>query len=86
MLEGWWSSRFSKPPLIRMRANHGDTCLEMIATGLGYGIFLSPKFIGDSRGLFRMPLNYDDGTPFARNSWMIWKDEFSSIPLVGNFL
>jgi DNA-binding transcriptional LysR family regulator len=86
MMDGWWNSHFSKPPLIGMRANHGDTCLEMIANGLGYGIFLSPKFVGDTRPLFRMPLYYADGRPFARNSWMIWKDEFSATPLVKNFL
>ncbi|HXP97687.1 MAG TPA: LysR substrate-binding domain-containing protein, partial [Telmatospirillum sp.] len=86
LLDGWWHSHFPSPPLIGMHANHGDTCLEMIATGLGYGIFLSPDFISQETDLFRTPLFYKDGAPLTRNSWIIWQKEFSEIPLVRNFL
>lgn len=86
MVEDWWNSHFSKPPIVGMRANHGDTCLEMIANGLGYGIFLSQKFLDTPRPLFRMPLFHPDGTPLARNLWMIWKEDFAGIPLIEQFL
>jgi DNA-binding transcriptional LysR family regulator len=86
LLDGWWHDRFSRPPLIGMRANHGETCLEMVANGLGYGIFLSPHFLAHSADLFCLPLHYTDGRPFGRNSWMIWTTEFSTVPLVEYFL
>lgn len=86
LLDNWWSNHFPKPPLIGMRANHGDTCLEMIANGLGYGIFLSPNFLGPSASLFKCPLFYADGSPFERQSWMIWKKDSAEIPLVARFL
>lgn len=86
LLDDWWYDHFSKPSLIGMHANHGDTCHEMIANGLGYGIFLSPNFVSHSRGLFKTPLFYKDGRPLVRNSWMIWSGEFSDVPLVKRFL
>lgn len=86
LLDGWWNSHFSRPPLIGMKANHGETCLEMIANGLGYGIFLSPNFLGPSVPLFKAPLFYASGMPFERQSWMIWKKESAEIPLVSQFL
>ncbi len=86
LLDDWWFNRFSKPPVIGMHANHGDTCHEMIANGLGYGIFLSPNFVDNSKSLFKLPLFYKDGRPLVRNSWMIWNREFSDVPLVKRFL
>jgi DNA-binding transcriptional LysR family regulator len=82
----WWQSHFRVRPLIGMRANHGDTCLEMIANGLGYGIFLAPNFVGQSRRLYSTPLHFADGQPVLRQAWMIWRQEFSEIPLIRNFL
>jgi DNA-binding transcriptional LysR family regulator len=86
MLDEWWFGHFSQPPKIGMRANHGDTCLEMIANGLGYGIFLSPKFLDKNRPLFRMPLFLKDGRPLSRSLWMIWKDKNATPPLIERFL
>ncbi|TWF59178.1 LysR family transcriptional regulator [Neorhizobium alkalisoli] len=86
MLDEWWSGHFDRPPKIGMRANHGDTCLEMIANGLGYGIFLSPKFLDENRPLFRMPLFHNDGRPLSRSLWMIWKEKQAEPSLVQRFL
>ncbi len=86
LLDGWWHAHFSRPPLVGMRANHGETCLEMVANGLGYGIFLSPHFLERSTELFRRPLAYPDGRPFGRNSWMISTPAFAGLPLVANFI
>jgi DNA-binding transcriptional LysR family regulator len=86
LVDQWWHSRFSDPPVIGMRANHGETCHEMIANGLGYGIFLSSDFVSRSEALFRLPLTYPDGSPLVRNSWMVWRKAFAEWALVGNFL
>jgi len=82
----WWRNQFTDPPHIGMQVNHGDTCREMISSGLGYGIFLSPEFIeGDTR-LYQLPLHFRDGTPFVRKNWMIWHKESWNIPLIRNFI
>lgn len=86
LLDSWWSSHFTRPPLIGMRANHGETCLEMIANGLGYGLFLSPKFVVGAPALYRAPLYFADGTPVARNAWMISRPDFQDMSLVADFL
>ena len=86
LIEAWWHGHFSAPPLIGIHANHGDTCHEMVASGLGYGIFLSPDFARQTRTLFQLPLFYRDGAPLTRNSWMIWRKEFADISLIRNFM
>jgi DNA-binding transcriptional LysR family regulator len=86
LLDDWWHSHFSVPPMIGMRANHGETCHEMIVNGLGYGIFLSPNFVSRSDDVFRLPLTYPDGSPLVRKSWMVWRGEFGGFPLVQRFL
>jgi DNA-binding transcriptional LysR family regulator len=85
LLEAWWWDHFTQPPKVGMRANHGDTCLEMIANGLGYGIFLSPKFVEESHSMFRMPLFHNDGRPLSRSLWMVWNRECDDIPVVRDF-
>lgn len=86
LVDDWWYSHFSVPPRLGVHANHGDTCHEMIANGLGYGIFLSPSFIDPSRKLYRTNLFYKDGTPLVRNSWMVWPKAFADTPLIRNFI
>ncbi len=86
LLDDWWDDHFSVPSKVGMHVNHGDTCREMISSGLGYGIFLSPEFIDKSAALFTMPLFNTDGTPFVRANWMIWHAESYGIPLVRNFI
>jgi DNA-binding transcriptional LysR family regulator len=86
LLDGWWRDRFVGPPLIGMHANHGDTCREMVLAGLGYGIFLSHAFVGETEGLFQLPLVFRDGSPLTRNSWMVWQKELTEVPLVRNFI
>jgi DNA-binding transcriptional LysR family regulator len=86
LMDQWWYSRFSVPPTIAMRANHGETCHEMIANGLGYGIFLSSDFFNPSEALFHLPLTYPDGSPLVRNSWMVWRKEFAEWALIRSFL
>ena len=86
LLDGWWRTSFSVPPLIGMHANHGDTCREMVMAGLGYSIFLSHAFLPKESGLFELPLTYIDGSPLIRNSWMVWQKDMRAIPLVSNFV
>ncbi|WP_347555686.1 LysR family transcriptional regulator [Robbsia sp. KACC 23696] len=86
LVDAWWRDRFKEPAIIGMRANHGDTCREMVAAGLGYGIFLSNVFLPEDHGLYELALTYADDTPLIRNSWMVWQKDMRAIPLVRNFV
>lgn len=85
-LEHWWDEHFTALPLKGMGVNHGDTCREMIANGLGYGIFLVPEFIENTGGLYRLPMYTKEKKPFTRNTWMICNNESYKIPFVRNFV
>lgn len=86
LVKGWWRQHFSEDPKPTVQANHGDTCREMVANGLGFAIFLSPRFVKEDSGLFSMPLYYPDGRPLIRKSWMMWKDNTAKNPLLRNFV
>jgi DNA-binding transcriptional LysR family regulator len=73
--ERWWKERFDQPPLIRMRVNHGDTCREMVLSGLGYGIFSDSKFTKGSQELTSTPLFFLDGSKFSRKTWFVYHKE-----------
>ena len=68
----WWEERFDTAPIIRMKVNHGDICREMIAHGLGYGIFSDIKFIENYPDFYVEPLFYKDGTPLTRKTWIVY--------------
>lgn len=86
LVDHWWSEHFTMPPLKGLVVNHGDTCREMIANGLGYGIFFVPEFIEGSVGLYKLPMLTKDNNPFTRNTWMICNSDSSKIPFVKNFI
>lgn len=86
LLDKWWAEYFTVPPLKGMVVNHGDTCREMIANGLGYGAFLVPEFIEGTPGLHKMPMFTRDHQPVTRNTWMICHKDSYRIPLVKRFV
>ncbi len=85
-LDHWWYEHFSVPPLKGLVVNHGDTCREMIANGLGYGIFLVPEFIEGTVGLYKQRMHTKGNIPFTRNTWMICNNNSYKIPFVQNFV
>jgi len=86
LLDHWWYEHFTVPPLKGLVVNHGDTCREMIANGLGYGIFLVPEFIEGAVGLYKQPMLTKAKKPFTRNTWMICNNDSCKIPFVRNFI
>ena len=86
LLDKWWNEYFVVPPLKGMVVNHGDTCREMIANGLGYSAFLVPEFIAGVNGLYKMLMFTKDNKPLTRNTWMIANTEAYRIPLVKYFV
>jgi len=85
-LDKWWYECFTAPPLRGMIVNHGETCREMIANGLGYGIFLVPDFLEGAKGLYQLPMVDKNKRPVTRNTWIICNSESYRIPLVRNFV
>lgn len=85
-LDQWWYEHFTVPPLKGLVVNHGDTCREMIANGLGYGIFLVPEFIEGAVELSKQLMYTQENKPFTRNTWMIWNNNSYKIPFVRNFV
>lgn len=81
----WWKQHFDRGPTVRMKVNHGDTCLAMIRQGLGYAIFSDDHFFRDDPNLFRMPLIHADGTPFTRKTYLIYSRDSQS-SLITNFI
>ncbi|MBW7571513.1 LysR family transcriptional regulator [Caproiciproducens faecalis] len=76
MIENWWYEHFAETPYIAMRLKSGQTCIEMIKRGLGYGIFLTDNFFKDIQdNISYQPLYYKNGNPVTRNNWMIHRDE-----------
>lgn len=85
-LDSWWNEHFSVPPLKGMIVNHGDTCREMIANGLGYGIFLVPEFIEGATGLYKQLMHTKKNKPLTRNTWMVYDKDSYKIPFVKKFV
>lgn len=86
LIDRWWNAHFQVPPLIGMTVNHGDTCREMIANGLGYGIFLVPDFLTGADDLCKMPMCNAKNEPVKRNTWLICSNDAYKIPLVRRFV
>jgi len=86
LLDSWWVEHFTVLPRKGLVVNHGDTCREMIANGMGYGIFLVPEFIEDTVDLYKLPMYTKDNKAFTRNTWMICNNESYKIPFVKNFI
>lgn len=68
----WWYQHYDKKPNIRMKVNHGDTCLAMIRHDLGYGIISDSRFFRDNPDLFTVPMVNRDGSAFTRKTWLIY--------------
>ncbi len=86
LLDHWWYEHFTVPPLKGMVVNHGDTCREMIANGMGYGIFLVPEFIEGPVGLYQQLMYTKQNEPLTRNTWMVYDSDSYKIPFVKNFV
>ncbi|RBP84407.1 DNA-binding transcriptional LysR family regulator [Cytobacillus firmus] len=74
LVDNWWAENYSKPPLISMKVDRGDTCKEMVLNGLGYAI-LPSMFVSDIVDLYKMELRSPENEPVLRNTWMFYHEE-----------
>ena len=82
----WWYQHYDRKPNIRMKVNHGDTCLAMIRHDLGYGIISDSRFFRDNPDLFALPMVNKDGTAFTRKTWLIYPPAELHNRLAANFI
>lgn len=74
LVDNWWAENYTKPPLISMKVDRGDTCKEMVRSGLGYAI-LPSMFVSDAPNLYKRELLTSENTPVLRNTWMFYHEE-----------
>lgn len=85
IINNWWSETFSRPPLIRMEVDKGDTCKKMIINGLGYGI-LPSVLVENHDDLHRINLTDAQGKPIIRKTWMFYHQKSLDIKLIKEFV
>lgn len=86
VIDSWWYDLFDHPPVICMNVNNKETSLEMIKNGLGYGIFFETDQTPIYPQLFVKKMEYRNGTPLTRNTWMMYRSASGEVPLVANFI
>lgn len=86
LIEKWWQSRFTQPPLETMEVDKLETCKEMVINGLGYGII--PRYLlqNEEQGLFIKNLRTSDGQPIFRKLWMFHRANELDLTVVKAFV
>ncbi|QYR24105.1 LysR family transcriptional regulator [Paenibacillus sp. sptzw28] len=85
IIDNWWSGTFSRPPLIGMEVDKGDTCTEMVINGLGYGI-LSSALVENVDGLHRIVVNDRQEQPIVRQTWMLYHEHALELNVIKCFV
>jgi len=85
MLENWWLEIFPCPPNITMEVDSMDTCRQMVLHGLGWAIL---PFIGlkEHDSLYTQELQWRDGTPVLRRTWMLYRNSSLELSAVHAFV
>lgn len=85
LIDHWWSSVFSRPPLVEMEVESAETCMEMVKNGLGYGIVPS-VLLQDDSSLFHQNILDTNGDPIIRKTWMLYQEETLQMKLANEFV
>ena len=87
LLINWWNERFTLPPVDDCYVENGDVTLQMLKKKSSYGlIFYRGNDCFSHNGLHAEPIYFLDGTPVARNSWLIYHLDNEMNPLIQQFL
>lgn len=84
VIDEWWYERFTQPPQILIESDNINTCVKMIACGLGYGI-LSAECLRES-SLQVQNILRQNGTQVSRKTWLIYRDSSVKIHEVKLFI
>lgn len=84
-IEKWWLERFSLPPLITMEVDSIETCVELISSGLGYGIVPGIS-LQHHKSLFVEHLKTKDGAPIIRETSLVYRATSLELSVVKAFV
>lgn len=84
--ENWWYNIFNIPPYIAMYVKNGNAGYQMVAHGLGYGIFLGTDFWNHNQNLYAQKLYFKDDTPVVRNDWIGYRTEALRLKQISSFI
>ncbi|MFT0800943.1 LysR family transcriptional regulator [Bacillus swezeyi] len=84
LIDNWWTENYVSPPTITMRVDNMETCKEMVLNGLGYAI-LPNILLEEDEELFKTPCLTKDGQHVQRQTWLIYKKEYSNNVLIKVF-
>lgn len=84
--ETWWYDIFDVPPYLAMSVKNGNAGYQMIAHGLGYGIFLGTDFWYHNKDLFAQKLYYKNKKPVIRNDWFGYRKDALELQQVASFV
>ncbi|MEK3936021.1 LysR family transcriptional regulator [Sporosarcina sp. FSL W7-1349] len=85
LTDNWWAERYSQAPLTRVTVDRGDTCKEMVLSGLGYAI-LPSLFLEDVPQVHQVPLQTKEGLPVTQKTWMIYHKSAEELHVVKAFV
>lgn len=74
LLDRWWRDRLGTEPPPGMEAGYIDVAWQMVGRGLGYTCCFLPDQFENQYGLHLTPLEYADGSPVVRNTWLLYPD------------
>ena len=84
--ETWWYNIFDVPPYQAMSVKNGNAGYQMIAHGLGYGIFLGTDFWYHNKNLYAKKLYYKNKKPVIRNDWFGYRRDSLGLKQVASFV
>lgn len=83
-IEHWYNERFATLPPVRMTTSNIDTALSFVKAGLGWTIL--PKIVlADFKG-YVQPLNWSNGRPFNRSTWLCYYQDSLKSPVIASFV
>lgn len=79
-----WFEENGVSPRHNLYVDNITTALQMVKAGLGWAI-LPAICLDDFKG-YRRPIVYQDGTPFLRNSYVLYRNSYQELPQVELFI
>ncbi|MDN4073087.1 LysR family transcriptional regulator [Fictibacillus terranigra] len=85
IIDNWWSRTFSRPGIVGMEVDKGETAKEMVMNGLGYGI-LPSVLVDQNTDLFKITLMDEKQEPIVRETWMFYHEKSMEMKLISEFV
>lgn len=85
LIDSWWTENYAVPPNVGMEVDKQETCMEMVAHGLGYAI-LPSIILKNVDNIFRSTLIDKTNQPILRRTWMYYHEEALELNMVKAFV